>query len=250
AAPRVAAKATLKGAALGTLTKAALGSTMVTAPVDVEIDASGAGPSLAAIMAALGGHATATAGAGAVNSDFYSVLSASPLAAINPLQAGEGPPRLNCIVARFDFTGGRGQSRVLLADSTRSTILGRGVVSLGEEYVDVLLVPSTKQTSAASVASLIPFRLRGPLAAPSLIPDPGQAAMETAKSIIGLAEMPLNIVGSVLGVGRIGGRGGGDTCAAAIARAGGAAPPAAPSQPAAPRGPADGLLQRLNPFGR
>lgn len=251
ATPQIAAKATLKGAALATLTKAASGSTLVTAPLDAELDASGAGASVAAIMAALNGHLTATAGAGAVHSGFYSVLSTSPLAAINPLQAGEGPPRLNCIVARFDFTGGRGQSRVLLADSTRGTILGRGVVSLGQEYVDVLMVPSTKQTSAASVASLVPFRLRGPLAAPSLIPDPGEAAMETAKSIIGLAEMPLNIVGSVLGVGRVVGRGGGDTCVAAIARAGGAAPPAtaAPQAPAR-RDSGGGLLQRLNPFGR
>ena len=250
AAPQLTAKATLKGAALATLTKAASGGTLVTAPLGVELDISGAGASVAAIMAALNGHVTATAGAGAVHSDFYSALSASPLRAINPLGSGEGPPRLNCIVARFDFTGGRGQSRVLLADSTRSTVLGRGVVALGQEYVDLLLVPSTKQTSAASVASLVPFRLRGPLAAPSLVPDPGEAAMETAKSIIGLAELPLNIVGSVLGVGRILGRGGGDTCAAAIARAGAAAP-AATGQPApARRDGGGGLLQHLNPFGR
>jgi hypothetical protein len=200
-------------------------------------------------MAALSGHVTATVGSGPVHSDFYAVLSTSPLSAVNPLGVGEGPPRLNCIVARFDFAGGRGQSRVLLADSTRTTVLGRGVVLLGDEYVDILFVPSTKQVSAASVASLVPVRLRGPLANPSFAPDPGQAAMETAKSIIGLAELPLNIVGSVLGFGRITGRGGGDTCAAAIARAGGAAP-AGTGQSAPARRDGGGFLDRLNPFGR
>jgi len=249
AAPQVAAKATLKGAALAVLTKAVAGRTLVTAPIDVELDAVGIGASLAAVMAALNGHLVATVGPGPVHSDFYSVLSASPLSAINPLEAGEGPPRLHCIVARFDFTGGRGQSRVLLADSSRSTVLGRGVVLLGQEYVDILLVPSTKQVSAASVASLVPIRLRGPLANPSFVPDPGQAAMETAKSIIGLAELPLNIVGSVLGLGRIAGRSGGDTCAAAIARAGGTAP-AGTGQTAPARRDGGGFLQRLNPFGR
>lgn len=247
--PQVALKATLKGAALATLTKAAAGSTLVTAPIDVDIDAAGAGASVAAVMAALNGHLTATVGSGPVHSDFYAVLSTSPLSAVNPLAAGEGPPRLHCIVARFDFAGGRGQSRVLLADSSRSTVLGRGVVLLGPEYVDILLVPSTKQVSAASVASLVPIRLRGPLANPSFVPDPGQAAMETAKSIIGLAELPLNIVGSVLGLGRVAGRGGGDTCAVAIARAGGTAP-AGTGETAPARRDGGGFLQRLNPFGR
>jgi uncharacterized protein involved in outer membrane biogenesis len=251
APPRLALKATLKGAALGTLTKAIAGNALVTAPVDAEIDVVGAGDSLAAVMAALNGFVRATAGAGAVHSDFYAVLSASPLRAINPLAAGEGPPRLHCMVVRFDFASGRGQSRVLLADSSRSTVLGHGAVLLKEEYVDILLVPSTKHTSAASVASLIPIRLRGPLADPSFRPDPGEAAMETAKSIIGLAELPLNIVGSVLGVGRIFGQRGGDTCAAAIGRAGGPAPDGAASGGSAPaRREGGGLLQRLNPFGR
>jgi uncharacterized protein involved in outer membrane biogenesis len=249
APPRLALKATLKGAALGTLTKAIAGSTLVTAPIDAELDVAGAGDSLAAVMAALNGFVRATAGSGAVHSDFYAVLSASPLRAINPLAAGEGPPRLHCIVARFDIANGRGQSRVLMADSTRSTVLGHGAVLLKEEYVDILLVPSTKQTSAASVASLIPIRLRGPLADPSFQPDPGEAAMETAKSIIGLAELPLNIVGSVLGVGRIFGQRGGDTCAAAIRRAGGPAPDGAGAGAPARR-EGGGLLQRLNPFGR
>lgn len=247
--PQATLKGTLKGAALATLTKAAAGSTLISAPLDIELDATGGGASLAAIMAALSGHVTATVGSGPVHSDFYAVLSTSPLSAVNPLGVGEGPPRLNCIVARFDFAGGRGQSRVLLADSTRTTVLGRGVVLLGDEYVDILLVPSTKQVSAASVASLVPVRLRGPLANPSFAPDPGQAAMETAKSIIGLAELPLNIVGSVLGFGRITGRGGGDTCAAAIARAGGAAP-AGTGQSAPARRDGGGFLDRLNPFGR
>jgi uncharacterized protein involved in outer membrane biogenesis len=242
-------KGTLKGAAVATVTKAVAGSALISAPLDIDIDATGSGASVAAIMASLSGHLTATVGPGPVHSDFYAVLSTSPLSAVNPLGAGEGPPRLNCIVARFDFAGGRGQSRVLLADSTRSTVLGRGVVSLGDEYVDILMVPSTKQVSAASVASLVPVRLRGPLADPSFTPDPGQAAMETAKSIIGLAELPLNIVGSVLGFGRIAGRGGGDTCAAAIARAGGAAAAGA-GQTAPPKRDAGGFLERLNPFGR
>jgi uncharacterized protein involved in outer membrane biogenesis len=251
AAPHLAFKATLKNAALATLTKAFAGSTLVTAPLDADIDVSGAGDSLAAAMAALTGSVTAIAGSGAVHSDFYSVLSASPLRAINPLASGEGPPQLHCMVVRFDFAGGRGQSRVLLADSSRSTVLGRGTIQLKEEYVDVLLVPSTKQVSAASVASLVPFRLRGPLAAPTLVPDPGQAAMETAKSIVSLAELPLNIVGSVLGIGRIMGGRGGDTCAAAIKRAGGPAPTGVGAGDGAPaRRDGGGLLERLNPFGR
>src|SRR5690606_5031215 len=120
APPRFALKASLKRAALGALTKAVGGGTWVTAPLDAELDVAGAGASPAAIMAALDGHLSATAGAGAVHSDFYAVLSASPLRAINPLAAGEGPPRLHCMVARFDFSSGRGQSRVLMADSTRS----------------------------------------------------------------------------------------------------------------------------------
>jgi uncharacterized protein involved in outer membrane biogenesis len=247
--PLAALKGTLKGAAVATVTKAVAGSVLISAPLDIEINATGSGASVAAIMAALSGHVTATVGPGPVHSDFYAVLSTSPLSAVNPLGAGEGPPRLNCIVARFDFAGGRGQSRVLLADSTRSTVLGRGVVSLGDEYVDILMVPSTKQVSAASVASLVPVRLRGPLADPSFTPDPGQAAMETAKSIIGLAELPLNIVGSVLGFGRVSGRGGGDTCAAAVARAGGAATAGA-GQTAPAKRDGGGFLERLNPFGR
>ncbi len=226
AVPALGADITLRKASLAALMGQAAGEAVVDGPLDLVAKVRGKGRSLRRVMAGLGGLVTVEVGRGRVRSQAFDLLSDSLIEGITPWAPKEDSTRLNCVVARFDIRGGKAKSRVLVLDTSRATVAGSGEVDLGRERVDLLLAPSTKQTSVASVAALVPIRVRGPLASPNAFPDPGEAAIAGAKTILAVTVLPVAIVGSVLGLASATKKTG-DPCAAARATARGEARPAA-----------------------
>lgn len=220
-------------------------------------DLTGGGESLRAIAESLRGRVVVLMGRGPIHSNFFKLLSTDLLASIKPWAKSGEPLELTCAIARFDFMRGLGRSRVLVLDTTRASLIGAGTINMRTETTDLLLAPSTKQASVASVGALVPIRVRGPLDRPRVHGDPSGVAREAAKSLWNVAKVPVNLLGTVLGT-KTGTRSG-SPCgwARAKAREERPATPVAPNKtdvpgPKTDGKPADkkkgGFLKRLNPF--
>lgn len=244
-------KAVLSGQnlSLAEMTEASSDRRFVESRLRLSLNVTGQGESARAIAASLAGPVIIDGGPGPIASGTLSFLSTSLGSVIPGLSSGQRLS-LRCLVARFDFRAGIGYSRVFVVDTTRVTAVGQGVVSLRNEAVDLLFVPATKGVSIASVAALVPVRVRGPMRSPTIGPDPGEAAKETMKTIIGTGERGVNFIGGLLGVTKSRQRAV-DPCASARARLSGrtSAPPRAPAPTRKRSGPG-GLLNKINPFSR
>lgn len=231
----------LKGAGLSLSDVSGQGT--VGSKLNLTVDLTGVGASMRDIASTARGPVIAMAGAGPIRSGVLSFISTNLLQAI-PVLGNQQRLALNCMVARFNFADGNGNSQILVVDTTRMTIAGRGVVSLRNETLDLILVPSTKGKSLASVAALVPVRVRGPLTNPRATPDPRGVSKEVIGSIFGTLDMSVDIVGSLLGRKSSSSA---SPCATARARATGAPKPAGRKGGGTGK---PGLIDRLNPFKR
>jgi uncharacterized protein involved in outer membrane biogenesis len=227
----------------------------VSGPMSLNIDVRGVGNTPRAIAGTLSGRTALIGGPGRVANDAL-VLLTFGIGSIQKLltRGSVRAENVNCVVARFDFVGGIGRSRVLVTDSARLTFIGQGTVSLQSERMNLLFVPRTKETGLGDV-TIHPVRVAGPILGPTATVDASAAAKEAAKNVISTAQRGLNFVGSLVGATDHKSRAG-SPCASAIAAAGGKQPPTkagssrlsgpsrAPSRPRRKKG----LLQRLNPF--
>jgi len=227
----------------------------VSGPMSLNLDVRGTGDTPRAIASTLSGRTALIGGPGRVANDAL-VLLTFGLGSIQKLltRGSVRAENVNCVVARFDFAGGIGRSRVLVTDSARLTFIGQGVVSLKTERMNLLFVPRTKETGLGDI-TVHPVRLAGPILSPRASVDASAAAKEAAKNVISTAQRGLNFVGSLVGATDRKNRSA-SPCARAIAIAGGKQQPAqagssrlsgsskAPKRPRRKKG----LLQRLNPF--
>jgi len=69
--------------------------------------------------------------------------------------------KLNCLVARFDFEKGIGNSRILSMDTDDFSALGGGTINLRNETLDLLINPKQKKRLVLRESS--PVRIFGPL---------------------------------------------------------------------------------------
>ena len=240
---RITAKLDLRGVSLSKLKRS------VSGPMTIELDVRGRGRSPRAIASTLAGRVALIGGPGRVADDAFALITFGTGTILNLLKRGSlRSERVNCVVARFDFVGGIGRSRVVVIDTARLTYIGRGTINLGNESINILMVPAVKDIGLGDI-TIHPIRISGPLRSPGISIDSSAAAKETAKNIFSIAGRTLNFVGSLLGVTK-GPKSRGNPCPNAIARARGTAP-AAQTGGASARLKArkkKGLLQRLNPF--
>ncbi len=244
---RIAGKLSLRGVSLSKLKRS------VSGPMTIELDVRGSGQSPRAIASTLAGRGALIGGPGRVADDAFALITFGTGTILNLLKRGSlRSERVNCVVARFDFVGGIGRSRVIVIDTARLTYIGQGTINLRNESMNFLMVPATKDIGLGDI-TIHPIRISGPLRSPGISVDSSAAAKETAKNIFGIASRTLNFVGSLFGVTK-GPKSRGNPCPNAIARARGTAPPAKAGgagigKSAKPKAKKKkGLLQRLNPF--
>ena len=244
----------LKGTQIdfGDLLKQAEVSDEVGGEMALDIDLKGRGTSPHALAAGLGGHVQAVAEEGTVDNTLLSALSAGVSNITGPLFGAAERTRLECLVAHFDIDQGQARSRALVIDTGAFAIAGRGGIDLEAERVNLAFDTQTSQPSLASLA--VPFKVIGPLADPSVVPDPVAAARGLAGTVGDVAESggrvvggAVDAVGGLVGTGPLIGPVGGSQslcgeALAAIGRGGPGDAVAPQSDPAAPRSSSGGLV--------
>lgn len=227
AEPEAALKLDGRDIDFGMLLKQAAVTEDVGGPVDLALDLKGRGASPRAIAASLDGRVQAVSLDGTVANRLLRVLSVGLGDVLGPLFGGGDSTRLECLVARFDFEEGQGRSRALVFDTGAFAVAGRGGIDLGAEQVNLAFDTETSQPSLASLA--VPFRVTGPLAGPSVAPDPVGAAVgvvgtagDVAKTGANIVGGAVDTVGGLLGTGPIIGQIGSDRslCSEALAAIG------------------------------
>lgn len=186
--PPLAVKLSAGGIDYGGLLKSLDVTDGVNGSLDAEIDLRGAGASLRAIAAGLGGRIEVTGGTGSISNDLVQTAGAGMTQMLSGWTEGGSDLRLNCIVVRLPIKGGVANSEAILLDTAAATVGGEGTIDLRDETLDLKVTPEAKQTSLLSLA--VPFLIQGTLAEPQVLPDPVGTAVGAAK-IAGLFINPL-----------------------------------------------------------
>jgi hypothetical protein len=161
---------------------------------DLDLNVTGNGNSVRAIMAGLDGTTRLVMGPGRINNRFAKLLLADLVGVITFSGSGDSS-NLNCFVSDFGIAKGKASSKALVLDTNGATILGSGNIDLASERLNLRFDPNAKQASLASLA--VPVKVGGTLASPSVTPDPGAIA----KNVVGaVAGAPQGVFGALAGL--------------------------------------------------
>ncbi len=166
--------------------------------VDLDINFSGQGKSVAALMAGLNGDIIAIMSEGRVPVDYLNLLSAdittSLLGLINPLEKKIDRASINCAVVDFNIQDGLAQSDIIIIDDPEKTLFSKGTIDFKTEALDFEIYTKpkkglgTKETGKLSLSlSQItkPFKLGGTLANPSLGISPERTVTTVGRALLG-----------------------------------------------------------------
>ena len=198
-----------------------------TGTLDLRADLTGAGNSVRALAATLGGQAGLAIVDAQIDNALLERWAAGPLRSAGVSLDGSGMTTIRCGAVAADVAGGHVRFATLTLDATRLTLDGEGNVDLGTEGIDLHLRPELRVGGGLSV----PIRVGGTLAAPKMQLDAGALASGRVGIMLG-GPPPPDRCGPALAAAREG-------------QAGASAPPAAPA-PARKLKPADilrGLLR-------
>ncbi|MEM7023483.1 MAG: AsmA family protein [Pseudomonadota bacterium] len=193
--------------------------------LDATIQLEGSGRSPHAIASSLDGEVKLVGKGGAVDSTVMQVLSIGLGSLFDVFGDNKESTFLNCFVVRFDFEDGIGTAHDFLVDFPDISIIGTGTIDLTDEQIDLLFRPDSKNQSFVSLA--VPFDVAGPLASPSIRPDPTGSGIQLLKGA-GLALLFLNPItvlpaaaaaGAIIGTGMIQDAASENPCVAALRNA-------------------------------
>jgi uncharacterized protein involved in outer membrane biogenesis len=149
--------------------------------IDLNINLTGQGNSVAALMAGLNGDVIAILGEGRIPVKYLNFVGAdlktSLTRLINPFKEKIDKHQINCAVFDFNIKDGMARSDVFVIDDPRKTLFSRGKINLKTEALDFYIHTKPKEgigtektgKFSISLSKLIrPFKLGGTLARPSL----------------------------------------------------------------------------------
>lgn len=181
--------------------------------VDIALDVTGPAASLRDLMAGLNGTASFATGAGSVRDSFAKLLLANLFGLMTP--GGQGAP-ITCTAGRFDIRKGIATTRGTVVDTPSAIVVGAGNIDLRNERIDMRVDPKSRDVSLAAIA--VPIRVSGPLASPSVTPDPVATVGNTVDFATGTVNVAtLGILGALTGVGES--NPGTNSCAGALGAA-------------------------------
>jgi len=169
-----------------------LGLSMVSGgQADVDFSLAARGRSLREIAMTLDGGTGISLIDGRIEDDLMRLFLTNLTQAVSP---GERGAQLRCLTAIFNFVDGIGRTRSFVADTGAAVVVGGGDINLRNETINMIFEPSAKDVSLAAVA--VPVRVKGPLADPSVGPDPVGVATKVPRTAISLADAALGLVGA------------------------------------------------------
>ena len=205
---------------------------------DLDLDVTGAGSSVRAVMAGLNGTTRLVMGPGRINNGFAKLLLADLVGMLTFSGDGDSS-NINCMVSDFAIAKGQARAKALVLDTNGATILGSGGIDLANERLDLRFDPSAKQTNLANLA--VPVRVGGTLAKPSVTPDPGKIAQNLVGTVV---NTPQSVFGALASLtGQKAQTAEQNPCAVAVSSK------AQPAQPAAQAAPAPASSGTAQPSG-
>jgi uncharacterized protein involved in outer membrane biogenesis len=164
--------------------------------LDADINLTGAGNSIAALMAGLNGKIRTAMSNGQVSSEYLDLLEkylgGGVLRILNPFEDRRDSAPVNCFVNDIEIKDGLADLKLLL-DTDRTSIFVAGDINLKTEKLDLGIKPTPKKGAMPADISFSlrdlsqPFALGGTLARPSLAIDPGRTAFVIGKMAGALA---------------------------------------------------------------
>jgi AsmA family protein len=235
--PRLSLDAALLGADIGTALRKAASKDLLVGRGDIIAALTATGRTPNQLIATLGGRAGVIIRKGEVLNAYWELLAEDLATRFLPTLGDRPAGKLNCAVLGFDLKSGQAASRVILVDSDRVLVGGKGTVNLPSRTLDLRLVPQPKDASLISLAT--PILINGPIEDPSVAPDPLAVAKDVGTAVIGGMINPLAVLLPFLDSGS-----GADPCPAAIAVAEGQESPSGESSGEKP-GAIEGFFDKL-----
>lgn len=162
-------KASVRGVQLGKLFPDAKLAEQASGGIGGEIDLSGSGNSIAAMLGSSDGTVSVGMGKGHVGNLIMELAGLDVAESLKFLFTGDRQIPLRCAFADFSVRDGRMDSRALAVDTTDTLIIGEGNINLNNEQLDLLLRPRPKDISILVLRS--PLRIGGTFKDPSFRPD-------------------------------------------------------------------------------
>ncbi|AWH34083.1 AsmA family protein [Stenotrophomonas sp. SAU14A_NAIMI4_8] len=162
-------KASVRGVQLGQLFPDAKLAEQAKGGISGQIDLSGRGNSIAAMLGGSSGDVGVAMGRGHVGNLVMELAGLDITESVKFLFTGDRQIPLRCAFADFGVRDGVMTSRALAVDTTDTIVIGEGTVNLRDESLDLLLRPRPKDKSILVLRS--PLRIGGTFKDPSFRPD-------------------------------------------------------------------------------
>lgn len=158
--------------------------------VSAEVDLAGTGNAVADMLASANGRVGLVIAGGEVSKLMMEMAGLHLLEVITLKIAGDRPIKIRCLMADFQVRQGVMAAEQLLFDTEISTIDGHGRIDLGQEKLDLTLLPKSKKFSLIALRS--PIYVRGSFARPVVDVDKGRIAAR------GLGALALGVANPLL----------------------------------------------------
>lgn len=162
-------KASVRRVQLGQLFPDAKLAEQASGGIGGEIDLTGNGNSIAAMLGSSDGSVAVGMGKGHVGNLIMELAGLDVAESLKFLFTGDKQIPLRCAFADFGVKDGLMDSRALAVDTTDTLIVGEGTVNLKNEQMDLLLKPRPKDISILALRS--PLRINGTFKDPGFRPD-------------------------------------------------------------------------------
>jgi len=202
APPRIALDFLVQGFNLGEFLKETGKSDKVQAVVDIAAHGESRGASLRGLVTHLNGSIGAVMGKGYL-SHYLDMLSVNLSQKVLSLwdwvrRHREKADQINCAVVQFDIQEGVATSQAFVFDSQLAVLTGEGVINLGTEQIDFLLVQNTQDPSFGLSPNL---RVRGAWSDPVVSPDKLSLLTQGSWALSSLAIGPLGLLAPFVHLG-------------------------------------------------
>lgn len=154
------------------------------------IDLKGQGDTVAAMLGSANGQVSLLIDGGEISKLMMETVSLHLLEMLQLKVTGDEPVRIRCGIADFGVKQGVMQPDILVLDTDVSRIDGSGWIDLGQERLDLTIVPKSRKLSL--VALRTPIHVQGSFAHPQASLDKGKLAMR------GLGALALGAVNPAL----------------------------------------------------
>jgi len=140
------------------------------APVSGRINLSGTGESFRELMATVSGNTFFAMSGGEISAMLIELAGLDVAESLGRVVRGDEPIEVRCALLDLKGQNGRMAVETFVFDTADTVVYGEGNVNLRDERLNLVILPVPKDFSPLSLRSYI--RVSGPLADPSVFPDP------------------------------------------------------------------------------